>query len=59
MRLALSYSFEEERDGEDYGAVWTWDQDDPDYATAEDLGLMKLSDAKAYAEERGYPFYGH
>jgi hypothetical protein len=58
VRLALSFSFEEEQDGDDVGAVWTWDLDDPRHTTIQHLGSMKLPDAKAYAEKHGYPFYG-
>jgi|SRR5579859_179161 len=57
-RLALSYEFIEEREGQEYGAVWLWDLDDPSHPTVEWLGEMSQAAAKVYARTHAYPFYG-
>ena len=51
----VGFQGEEGVDGEEIGKVFIYDEDDVD-TFLEEVRWMKISDARRYAEERGYEF---
>ena len=53
--IMVGFKGEEGVDGEEIGKVFIYDEDDVD-TFLEEVRWMKISDARRYAEERGYEF---
>jgi hypothetical protein len=55
-QIVVQFKSEEDLpDGEEFGKVFIFDEDDPD-AFLEDVRWMKHSEAESLARERGYDF---
>jgi hypothetical protein len=65
VRIAVTFRYEDEADGEPIGPILLYDEDEPEYSWVGHLvdsagrpsGWCKLSDARRWAESRGYVFY--